>query len=290
MTRTADRPKAGTSRRRSTPPTPVRRRRFARLRRPWIVVTALALVVLLGAGGYVLGFTSVVAARSVEVTGVREGVGSAAAVEEAAALPLGGPMLRVDTAGAVERVEGMRWVREATLTRGWTTGVLTVDVIPREDAAVIRGPRGEVEVSDADGVVFRDLDDQEIEQLEAAEAGEGAVGQVDGLPVIDVASDDADPADIAAAVAVWQDLPEELSEQVSGVGLAGAQVQLTLTDGIVVTWGTGDRHEAKTRIVSTLLDQPQVRQAPDPAQVEIDVSAPGSPVLRGGAVIEPEGD
>lgn len=243
------------------------------LRRP-LVLTALGVVLLLGVGVYVLGFTSVVPARDLEVSGVpADGAAgeSAAAVEEAAALPVGGPLARVDTAGVHERVDTLVWVRDVSVSRAWTSGAVTVEVTPREPAAVLRDPEGRLEVVDAEGVAFREVDERP-----------------EGLPVFDVADPDPAVGEVSAAVATWESLPADLRDSVQRVDLAPDGLRYGLADGPTVVWGDAGQDEAKGRVVSTLLAQPEVEQAPDPEAVEIDVSVAGTPVLRGGAVIERE--
>lgn len=254
-------------------PGPLRRR----LIRPLTVAVLVGVLVLLGGAGYVLGFTSLVPARSVEVVGVE---GSAAQeASRAADVPLGGPLFRVDTGRAHVGAESLRWVREVDVSRSWTSGAVVLDVTPREPAVVLRDPQGRLEVADADGVAYRQLDDVEAVP-EVAEAG---------LPVVDVPTDPARPTDVAAAVAFWDGLPDDVREQVTRVRmLASGDLQLRLGSGVQVVWGQAGQVDAKARILASLLEQPEVEQAPDPAQVQIDLSVPGTPVLRGGAVLEPE--
>ena len=99
-------------------------------------------------------FSTVLTATAVEVRGV---TGAAAAqVRQVAAVPLGGPVMRVDT-DAVQRAprrrqglaRGLR-SRAACRTRSSST------VTPRVAVLAVRAPGGRVDVVDGDGLRLRD--------------------------------------------------------------------------------------------------------------------------------------
>ena len=78
---------------------------------------------------------------------------AAAQVRRSAAVPLGGPLMRVDTDAVQERlVAGKAW-REVSVSRSLPHTVV-VDVTPRVAVLAVRGARGRVEVVDGEGVVF----------------------------------------------------------------------------------------------------------------------------------------
>src|SRR3954464_3505388 len=73
-------------------------------RRSRLLLAVGAGVIVLGlAAAWVVGFSSLLAAKTVTVTGLAD-PGEQQAVMAAAALPLGTPLARVDTGGASERV------------------------------------------------------------------------------------------------------------------------------------------------------------------------------------------
>ena len=87
----------------------------------------------------------------VEVSGVTGA--EAAAVSELVAVPTGTPLARVDTDAVADRVRERITVAEVSVRRSWP-GTLTVDVVPRTAALVVKNPQGRLEVVDAEGIAF----------------------------------------------------------------------------------------------------------------------------------------
>ena len=63
------------------------------------------------------------------------------------------PLARVDTEAVGARVRERVTVAEVSVRRSWP-GTLTVEVVPRSAALVVRNPQGRLEVVDAEGVTF----------------------------------------------------------------------------------------------------------------------------------------
>ena len=66
---------------------------------------------------------------------------------------MGTPLARVDTEAVGARVRERVTVAEVSVRRSWP-GTLTVEVVPRSAALVVRNPQGRLEVVDAEGVTF----------------------------------------------------------------------------------------------------------------------------------------
>ena len=72
-------------------------------------------------------------------------------VREVAAVPLGGPLMRVDTGAARTRLEqDRRWVEVSGLRR--LPHSVVIEVAPRVAVLVVRSPGGPVDLYDRDGV------------------------------------------------------------------------------------------------------------------------------------------
>src|SRR5215218_8218220 len=124
------------------------RRAAAARRRPRLVGGLLAALLLAAALVAWLGwFSSVLTASRVEVHGV-----SAAAsqqVRDVARVPLGGPLMRVDTDAIAQRlVAGKLW-STGSVDRGLPDTVV-ITVTPRVAELALRNPRGEVDDVDRD--------------------------------------------------------------------------------------------------------------------------------------------
>lgn len=220
---------------RQTGPVVRRHRRRRTLVRLLLALLALAI----GAVGiWLVAFSSILELRTARVSGVQ---GAAAkSVLDAAGLPIGLPLARVDTGAAIAAVANLPWVASVTATRRWPdTVVLTVT--SREPVAVQQDTGRAV---DASGRAF-----------------EPVTALAPSLVVID-APDSALPA----AVAVWLTLPADLAKQVRGMSARTRDdVNLRLDSGALVRWGGPEDGELKAAVLRRLLE--------DPADV-YNVSAP----------------
>ncbi len=207
----------------------------------WRTVVAVVLVVALAIGaGWVVWFSSVLTVREVRVVGA-EGA-RAERILDAAAVPVGLPLARLDAEQIAAQVRGVDWVREVEVRRGWPREVVLA-VEPR--VAVGRLVSGAS--VDAAGVEFE-------------EPGSASPTQ----PRID-----AQGVGLQAAVAVLTSLPDGLARRVTALSASTRDdVELTLRSGVIVRWGSADQPELKAEVVDALLDRrPRM----------VDVSAPELP-------------
>jgi cell division protein FtsQ len=241
---TADEPSAaadlGRRRRRATVRT--------RLRRAGIVAAVLVLFAL---ATWVIGYSSLMTADQVRVDGV--GGPLADTIVEAAAVPIGLPLARIDTDAALAGVASVPDVASATVTRGWPNTVV-VTVTPRMPVASLEGEQGWYRV-DAEGVLF----------------APGPAAAAD-LPIL-VAPDDERGAEArGVGVTVADALPRRVLRQVERIEAPSPlDVRLVLRDGRVVVWGSADAAGLKAEVLAVLLQTPAT---------EYDVSVPDRPTLR----------
>ena len=188
----------------------------------------------------------------VEVTGVTGP--EAAAVVKLVDVPLGTPLARVDTEAVGARVRERVTIAEVSVRRSWP-GTLTVEVVPRSAALVVRNPQGRLEVVDAEGVSF------------------GTVRAVPkGVPVVTATGAEGTTREaLLSSLALLEALPADLAGKVSGIKVSSANlITFTLGERTVV-WGGGEDSARKVAILTALLRTK--------AKV-IDVSAPDTPVTR----------
>lgn len=222
-------------------------------RRPWRAV--LATVALLAAAGglvWLLWWSPVLDVRSIAVTGVTgpEERAVAALVQ----VPDGTPLARVDTGAVADRVRSRVTIAEVSIQRSWPH-TLTVHVVPRTPAIVVKNPQGQLEVVDRSGVSFGEVTTPPA-----------------GVPVVSATTDVAmsDEA-IRTAIAVVESLPPNLSTRVSSLTVSSADLVTFKVGSTTVAWGNADQGARKVEIVRALL-------ATKPSR--IDVSAPDTPVTR----------
>ncbi len=227
----------------------LRRRR----RVPVVLVVALAVLVVLGGGGWLVGFSSVLDARSVQVVFSRPpGYLSAAAVRQAAAVPLGGPLARLDTGPVASRVAALPAVDRVEVSRVYPHEV-KVTVTERKPVAVLQtGSR--LTVVDADGVAFATV----------SKAPKG---------VVRITGTKSERAVLRPVAAVLTSLPASLAHRVSSAsGPSANSITLSLDGGVKLIWGDESDSQLKIQVAQVLLRQKGVKV--------VDVSAPGMPVTR----------
>ena len=176
-----------------------RQRALSNRRRPWrralVIVLAAGLAVLLG---WVVGWSTLLGVDVVEVDGVSGS--EATAVRELVDVAPGTPLARVDTDAVASRVRARVTVAEVSVRRSWPRTV-TVEVVPRTAALVVRNPRGQLEVVDATGVAF------------------GVVRSVPaGVPVVTATGSEGTSREaLLASLALLEALPDGLAKDVSAV-------------------------------------------------------------------------
>lgn len=232
------------------------KRAAAARRRPRLVASLLVgALFVVGFIAWLGWFSGVLTASKVEVTGV--GAGAAAQVRKVAGVPLGGPLMRVDTDEVARRlVDGKAW-SGVSVSRSLPDTII-IDVTPRVAVLAVRNPRGQVDVVDRDGFAFR--------TVATAPAG---------VPLVSSGSAQVTKAGVTAALQAIGSLESALRADVSGVSVSSAdQVSFTVQSGErrkTVVWGGAGEGERKAKLVKILLGEPGST---------IDVSVPSSPVTR----------
>ena len=227
-----------------SPPAPARRRRW-----PQRVVVLVVLLALLAAAGWLVGFSSVFAVTHVGVTNVHRI--SPDLVREVAAVPAGLPLARQDLAAIETRVSAIPQVSAVTVGREWPNGI-KITIVERKPLLGILQPAGYA-IVDRGGVVF-----------------ETQPSLPKGVLLADV-----DPANVAllgevGTIAVA--MPASLKKKVARIGATSANaVNVILTNGVRVNWGSAADSALKAELVATLLKQ-------HPSM--IDVSSPHNPAVR----------
>ena len=228
------------------------------------VLFGLAALAIVAAVGWALLGSRFLVVRSVQVTGTGPQV-SRAQVLAAARIPAGLPLIRVNTAAVAQRVDGIRQVQSAQVSRNWPHTVV-ISVRLRTPVFAVAVVRGGYALVDAYGVDVRDSARRPpglpLLQLTAGAAGPG--GPAGPSPLRPVAS---------AAAAVLRELPPRIARRVAVVTApTPADVSLQLANGVVIVWGDRSRPAEKARELALLMRTHARRY---------DVSAPGTAVTQG---------
>ena len=202
--------------------------------------------------------------RSISVSGTH--LVTQSQVLAAADVPLGTPLLNVNAGAVASRIEAIRQVASATVTKDWPDH-LAITVTERVPSVSIRMAGGGYDLVDGSGVIVRWTRAKPV-----------------GLPVFQTPLTGAglrgDPG-VAAVAAVLGELGHWLAVQVSTVTAApvltgdgstviqAQQVTLVLRNGTTVLWGQPGDAPQKNRELQIVLKN-KVR--------DVDVSAPGTVV------------
>lgn len=221
-------------------------------------LTVLGVVAALGALLATAVFSPLLAFERLEIRGAQsiDEAAIRAVVEE----QLGTPLALLDHDAIREGLAQIPRIRSFT-TQVTPPGTLTIHLVEREPIGALRTESG-FAVVDAAGVVLSRTEERP-----------------ESLPRINVDAQGASGVGFAAAVQVLLALPTELRANVdTAMATTRDDVRLTLRGGgESVVWGSADRSELKARVLQRLLD---ARSAG--ADLEFDVSAPLSPVVRTG--------
>lgn len=212
----------------------------------------LALVLVLAAiagGGWLVGFSPVLAVERVEIRGAHRL--AASALRQTAAVPLGVPLPRQDLAAIAGRVGSLPQVESAEVSRRWPNTVRVV-IVERHPVLGVRQPEGFVLV-DPRGVAF-----------ESRQNLPSGVLQAD----VDLSS----VAVLREAGTIAAAMPAALRGRVERLrATSTSSVTVVLGDGVQVNWGTAADSALKADIVLALL-----KRKPS----TIDVSSPHNPAIR----------
>ncbi|WP_231650398.1 cell division protein FtsQ/DivIB, partial [Streptomyces clavuligerus] len=226
------------------------------------VLVALAAVALTAGLGWLLHGSSWLRVERVEATGTR--VLTPAQVVEAARVPLGEPVVSLDTDAIGERVrERLPRVGSVEVSRDWPRGV-TLEVTERQPVLLLVQGKRFVEV-DREGVRFATAHRpvKGVPRLElAAERSPG----LRRFPLSRLTEE---------AVRVRGELPGKVADELRTLVVRSYDdMVLELTGGRTVVWGSPEEGEAKARALTALLKAaPRARH--------FDVSAPTTPAVSG---------
>ncbi|MEH0422536.1 cell division protein FtsQ/DivIB [Streptomyces sp. B21-083] len=234
-----------------------------------IVITAFALLVLGGGVLWVLYGSRWTHVERVSVSGT--GVLTQAQVREAADVPVGEPLVSVDT-GAIESrlLRELPRIDSVEVTRSWPHGIV-LKVVERTPVLIVESagkPAKYVEV-DAKGVRFATVS----HAPEGVPALELTMSRT-GSQTASLRRFGGDRL-VREAVRVAGDLPGAVARAARTVKVRSYDsISLELGDGRTVAWGSGEKGAAKARALTALMKAA-------PGARHFDVSVPTAPASSG---------
>jgi cell division protein FtsQ len=198
---------------------------------------ALALAGLAGFAAWALFGSQLLAVRSVVVTGTH--LVPASEVLAVAGVEPGTPLIRLNTGQVAARVDTIRQVRGAQVTRSWPDRVVIV-VRERTPALAVPAPGGGFDLVDPTGVIV----------LWAATKP----GDLPLYPATEPVTLLRGDPDLDAAAVVLGELPARIRSSVESVAAPSPdQVTLQLAGGITVVWGGTGGTSAKSEELGLLM-------------------------------------
>ncbi|MET9608364.1 FtsQ-type POTRA domain-containing protein [Streptomyces sp. NPDC006512] len=227
------------------------------------VLASLAAAVLLAAGGtWVLYGSSWLRVEKVTAAGTE--VLTPEQVLSAAAVPVGAPLMGVDTDEIAQRLRTrLPRIDSVDVVRSWPHGI-GLKVTERKPVLLIKKDAEFVEV-DASGVRFDTVAKPPagVPVLELDAAGSPSARRFDEQRLL------------GEAVAIAGGLPDAIAAETVQVKVRSYDsVVLELTRGRTVVWGSGELGEAKGRALTALLKAA-------PKADHFDVSVPTAPAVSG---------
>lgn len=223
--------------------------RQKRRRSRWRIAAVVAVVLALAAGVWAVWFSSLLETRDVAISGTDHL--QTGRVMRTADVPLGTPLLRVDTDAIAARVSELRPVESVKVERDLPH---TIRVVVTERTAVAWIDRsGTPWAVDASGVVYRPLNSRPSH-----------------VPELDVEADDRRV--VAATARVAADIAAGDRALLGDIDAISAEtrdsIELGLSKGRTVVWGSAEDAQAKLAVLTPLL---QIKAR------SYDVSAPERP-------------
>jgi len=217
-------------------------RRKAKRKSPLKAIIIVGILTLVLVGVWLVWFSSVFAVKAVKVTGVDAGLEQQ--VLDAAPVPMGEPIAKVDTAAIGEAVQGaLPWVKSVDVRRGYPNDIV-IAVTPR--VAVAQSSDGQA--IDAEGIAYH---------------------SPTALPKKLLTIEGTDPDALGTAVRIYRQLPPEIAHKIASLTAKSRDdVTFTLGSGAVVRWGNDQKADQKIAVLTALL--------PRRARM-YDVSAPELP-------------
>lgn len=214
-------------------------------------------VVFLCALAYLLGWSSIFSVRSVEVSGAPTAAVQVE-IEKKSQIEVGQKLARVNPQSVARKIEKLPWIKEVTISRNWLSGIVAIEIRPREPLALFNSDQVPGQTIDADGQLF---------------SLPGFTNS--NLPLISAKS----PESALKANELFTQLPESFRSQITSM-MATSTNTFTLNsimDGreIRIRWGDSQDMALKISVINELLQLPENKRIK-----VIDVVAPHAPIVK----------
>ena len=228
----------------------VRNRKFLS---PPLVITVVTVLAL----AYLLGWSSFFSVKGVEISGAPTPAVQVE-IEKQSQVAVGQQLARVNPQSAARKIEKSPWIKDAKISRDWLSGVVRIEVTPREPLAFFNSDQVPGQTIDEDGQLFT----------------------LPGYTNPDLALISAkSPESALKANELFTQLPENFRAQITSM-LATSTNTFTLNSvingrEIRIRWGDNQDMALKISVINKLLKLPENKRIK-----LIDVVAPYAPIVK----------
>ncbi len=215
------------------------------------------LVVVIAVLAYFLGWSSIFSVKKVEIAGAPT-TAVQAEIENRSQIEVGQQLARVNPQSVARRIEKLAWVKDVAISRNWLSGVVAIEISPREPLAFFNSDQVPGQTIDEEGELF----------------------SLPGYTNPDLALISAKSPDSALkANELFTALPEKFRRSIT-LMMATSTNTFTLNStlegrDIRIRWGDSQDMALKISVINSLLKLPENKQIK-----MIDVVAPHAPIVK----------
>jgi cell division septal protein FtsQ len=220
---------------------------------PPLLILGVLIIVL----AYFLGWSSIFSVKKVEIAGVPTAAVQAE-IEKKSQIEVGQQLARVNPQSVSRKIEKLSWIKEASISRDWLSGVVAIEITPREPLAFFNSDQVPGQTIDEEGQLF----------------------SLPGYQNPDLALISAKSPDSALkANELFTALPENFRRSITSM-MATSSNTFTLNStlegrDIRIRWGDNQEMALKISVINSLLKLPENKQIK-----LIDVVAPHAPIVK----------
>jgi cell division septal protein FtsQ len=228
----------------------VRTRKFLS---PPLLILGVLIIVL----AYFLGWSSIFSVKKVEIAGAPTAAVQAE-IEMKSQIEVGQQLARVNPQSVSRKIEKLSWIKEASISRDWLSGVVAIEITPREPLAFFNSDQVPGQTIDEEGQLF----------------------SLPGYRNPDLALISAKSPDSALkANELFTALPENFRRSITSM-MATSSNTFTLNStlegrDIRIRWGDSQEMALKISVINSLLKLPENKKIKI-----IDVVAPHAPIVK----------
>lgn len=216
-------------------------------------------ICLIGVSGYFLGWSKVLAIRTIEISAA----GNESIVEPIVVprdLRIGLPIARVSVKRINQDLSQFTWIKNIKINRRWLAHDVKITITERQAVAQYVDMKGATQYFDSTGHNFT------------------SPNPPSGIPTINFATEsDASRSTIATFLA---QTPSDLTANMVSLGVdKNNQIELTTSitgyKALSIAWGSADQIALKVRVLRQLLSLPENKKI-----TSVDLTAPLTPIVK----------